>query len=78
MSTIYTYSSARQNLADLLEQATQEGEVKIRRKDGQIFVIKPEGQVDSPLAVESIDLDITTSEIIEFIYEGRRKLADQI
>jgi hypothetical protein len=77
MSTIDTYSSARQKLAALLEQAIQEGEVKIRRKDGQIFVIKPESRSDSPLAVESLGLDITTPEIIEFIHEGRRKLAEQ-
>jgi len=77
MSTIYTYSNARQKLAAVLEQAIQEGEVKIRRKDGQIFVIKPESQRDSPLDVEYIDLDVSMAEIIEFIYEGRRKVEDK-
>jgi len=33
----YSYSEARQKLASLLEQAAKEGEVRIRRKDGQIF-----------------------------------------
>ena len=30
-----TYSEAGQKLASLLEQAVREGEVKIKRKDGQ-------------------------------------------
>lgn len=68
----YTYSEARQKLASLLEQAAKEGEVRIRRKDGQIFVIRPQPRRDSPLDVAGIDLDITTSEILEFIEEGRR------
>lgn len=42
MSTVYIYSEARQNLASVLEEAVHEGEVRVRRKDGQIFVIVPE------------------------------------
>ena len=52
MSAIFTYSEARQNLASLLEKALQEGEVRVRRKDGQIFVIVPEVTHGSPLDVE--------------------------
>jgi PHD/YefM family antitoxin component YafN of YafNO toxin-antitoxin module len=37
---VYTYTEARQNLASLLDQAAREGEVRIKRKDGQVFVIK--------------------------------------
>ncbi len=37
---IYTCTEARQNLASLLDQAVQEGEVRVKRKDGQTFVIK--------------------------------------
>ena len=69
---VYTYSEARQKLASLLEQAIKEGEVKIKRKDGQTFVIRPETRVGSPLDVEGIDLGITTAEIVQFIHEGRR------
>lgn len=72
MATVYTYSEARQNLASLLDKAAQEGEVRIRRKDGQIFIIKHQTQTDSPLDVEGIDLGITTAEIVQFIQEGRR------
>jgi hypothetical protein len=69
---VYTYSEARQNLASLLEKAAKEGEVRIRRKDGQIFVIKPQPPEDSPLDVKGVDLGITTSEILQAIQEGRR------
>jgi antitoxin Phd len=68
----YTLSEARQKLASLLEQAEKEGEVRIKRKDGKVFVLKPQPRSDSPLDVEGIDLDITTAEILKFIEEGRR------
>ncbi len=69
---VYTYSEARQKLATLLEQAVREGGVKIKRKDGQAFVIKPERRVGSPLDVEGLELGITAAEIVQFIQEGRR------
>jgi PHD/YefM family antitoxin component YafN of YafNO toxin-antitoxin module len=72
MSAVYTYSEARQNLASLLEKAVREGEVRIRRKDGQIFIIIPEETQGSPLEVEGIDLGLTAEEIVEFIHEGRK------
>jgi PHD/YefM family antitoxin component YafN of YafNO toxin-antitoxin module len=72
MSTVYTYSEARQNLASLLEQAIQEGAVRVKRKDGQIFVIIPEIRNGSPLDIEGIDLDLSREEIVEFVHEGRR------
>ena len=74
---VYTYSKARQNLASLLEQASQEGEVRIKRKDGQIFVIRPEPRTGSPLDVESVDLGITTEEIIQFVQESRKPISEE-
>ena len=72
MSNVYTYSEARQNFASLLEKAIREGEVRIKRRDGQLFAISPVAAAGSPLDVEGIDLDLTKEEIIEFIQEGRR------
>ena len=72
MSAVYTYTEARQNLASLLDRAIREGVVRVKRKDGQTFAIRPEPQPGSPLDVEGIDLNITTSEIVQFIQEGRR------
>ena len=72
MSSVYTYSEARQNLASLLEKAIREGEVRVKRKDGQTFIIKPEIPGGSPLDIDGIDLDLTKEEIITFIQEGRK------
>lgn len=69
---VYTYSEARQNFASLLEQARREGAVRIRRKDGQSFVLKAEAPTGSPLDVEGLDLDLTTDEIVALVREGRR------
>jgi hypothetical protein len=70
---IYTYSEARQNLALLLAQASEEGEVKIRRRDGSVFIVKPEKPKRSPLDIKGIDLGISTAQIIRCIHEGRRQ-----
>lgn len=72
MSSVYTYSEARQNLASLLDKAVKEGEVRLKRKDGQMFRIVPATTSGSPLDVESIDINLTTEEIVEFIHEGRK------
>jgi antitoxin Phd len=68
----YTYSEARQCFASILDKATREGAVRIRRRDGRIFVIRPEQIEKSPLDVRGINLDINRDEIIEAIYAGRR------
>ena len=69
---VYTYSEARQKLAGVLEQAAREGEVRIRRRDGQTFVIRPEQRAASPLDVEGLDLDLRADEIVQMVREGRR------
>jgi antitoxin (DNA-binding transcriptional repressor) of toxin-antitoxin stability system len=69
---VYTYTEARQNLATLLDRALQEGEVLIKRRDGQVFVVKPQARPDSPLDIDGIDLNVTASEIVAFVQEGRR------
>ncbi len=70
----YTYSEARQKLSAVLDEAKREGAVRIRRRDGQVFVLKSERNVRSPLDVKGLDLHISRDEIIEFIREGRRKV----
>ncbi|MBN1956127.1 MAG: type II toxin-antitoxin system Phd/YefM family antitoxin [Anaerolineae bacterium] len=70
---VYTYSEARQNLASLLDQAAKEGEVRIRRKDGQVFVIRLQPRSDSPLDVKEVDLGISTDDIVKIVREGRER-----
>ena len=69
---VYTYTEARQKLASLLDQAAKEGEVRIKRKDGRVFVLRLLQRTQSPLDVEGIDLGISTQEIVDFIDEGRK------
>jgi len=69
-----TYLETQENLSVLLERAREEGEVRIRRTDGQIFVLKLEKPKRSALDVAGIDLGISTKEIVEFVREGRERL----
>jgi selenocysteine lyase/cysteine desulfurase len=46
---------------------------RIRRRDGQTFVIHPESPTGSPLDVEGLGLSVTAEEIVGFVHEGRRR-----
>jgi len=70
----YTYTEARQKLASILEQAAEYGEVRIKRRDGRVFVIKPEKREGSPLAVEGLKLGLGRGDILKSIEEGRREI----
>ena len=67
----YTYSEARQRLASLLNSARKDGAVRIRRRDGQRFVVKPETQKRSPLDVPTLDLQIRREEIVDIVRSSR-------
>ncbi len=69
---VYTYSEARQKLASVLDQVLLEGEVRIKRRDGQVFVIKVDVEQGSPFDVAGIDLEISATEIVQFVREGRK------
>jgi prevent-host-death family protein len=58
----FTYSEARQRLAALLERARREGAVRIRRKGGQVFVLRPERPAGSPLDVPAIAARLSREE----------------
>lgn len=70
---IYTYSQARQQFAEVLEQAGKEGEVLIKRRDGRMYSIRPAQTRESPLDVEGIDVNMTRDEIIRYIRETRER-----
>ena len=70
---IYTYSEARQNFASVLEMAQRDGAVRIRRKDGRSFLLRPESSETSPLDVEGVDLGVTGADIVEMIREARER-----
>lgn len=68
-----TYLETQQSLAVLLEQARQNGGVRIQREDGQTFILRPDTPIGSPLDVTGVDLGVSTKEIIDFIREGRKQ-----
>jgi hypothetical protein len=45
----------------------------VRRKDGQVFVIKPILKKKSPLDIPGVDLGVSTSEIVDIVRESREK-----
>jgi len=68
---VYTYSEARQRLASLLDQSRREGEVQIRRRDGQLFVLQPVATMGSPLDVPAVKANLRPGELGDLIREGR-------
>lgn len=70
---MYTFTEARQKLAALLDEAARRGEVRIKRRDGQVFVIRLQARNGSPLDVKGLDLNLGLPEILQSIQEGRRK-----
>lgn len=72
----FTYSNARQNLSRVLDTALKKGEVRIRRRDGTSFVIRPErvGKSKSPLDVKGIQTKVIgTGDILRAIKESRKE-----
>jgi hypothetical protein len=70
---VYTYSQARQNLARLLDEVKEDGEIRIKRRDGRTYVVKPLEEESSPLDVEGIDTDFTRNELNTIVREGRER-----
>ena len=69
----YTYSNARKNLSQVLNLAARQGQVKITRRDGKSFIIRPETKRKSPLDVKGVNIKgLTMPDIIEAIKEGRK------
>jgi len=75
---VYTFSEARQNFASILDHAENQGSVRIKRRDGQSFIITLEKPKDSPLNVKGLKLDLSREEIVEFIREGRREITNHL
>jgi prevent-host-death family protein len=72
---VYSYSEARQQLAELLNRATREGQVEIRRRDGNVFVVRPATRSGSPLDVPGIDAGLSRTEIVDLVRASRRSTA---
>lgn len=72
----YTFSRARQELASLLDRARDEGSVLIRRRDGQLFEVKPAPRSGrSPLDVPAVELDLAPGEMMAALRDSRTSTA---
>lgn len=69
---VYGYSEARQRFAEVLQEARQEGQAQVRRRDGQIFVIQPATQAGSPLDVPGVESDVSAPEVVSWVRNSRR------
>jgi Antitoxin Phd_YefM, type II toxin-antitoxin system len=70
---VFTFSEARQQLSAVLDLAQSEGEVRVSRRDGRMFVIQPVQSKKSPLAIVGITTYMTNDELLGFIHESRRE-----
>lgn len=71
----FTYSNARQNLSKVLDTALSRGEVKIRRRDGTSFVVRPETHkgAKSPLDIKGVNAKrLSRTEIVDAVKQGRK------
>lgn len=70
---VYTYSEARQRLARVLDEAGADGEIRIKRRDGSQFAVRPVAPATSPLDVPGVDSGLLRGEILAAIRESRER-----
>ena len=70
---VYTYSEARQRLARVLDEAREGGEIRIKRRDGTEFIVRPVRTEGSPLDVPGVDTGLEAADILAAIREGRER-----
>ncbi len=73
MST-YTYSTVRQKLSAILDEAKSTHSVFIKRQNGDLFQITSVPRKKSPLDVPSIQTQITTTDILSAIHTSRKAI----
>ena len=73
---VYTYSQARQNLAQVLNQSKGEA-VLIRRRGGDSFAVVPKPREGSPFDVPGVRTAAATADILAAVRESRSKTSKQ-
>jgi prevent-host-death family protein len=69
---VYTYSEARQRLADVLNIARTE-EVVIKRRGGEMFSVILKKDKKSPFDIPGIQTKATTKDILAAVKESREQ-----
>jgi prevent-host-death family protein len=73
---VYTYSEARQRLADVLNIARTE-EVVIKRRGGETFSIIFRKGRKSPFDIPGIQTEATTKDILEAVSASRERFPNE-
>ena len=69
---VFTYSEARKRLAEVLDLAEND-EIIIKRRNGETFSLKRTRKAVSPLDIEGMKLDISTTELVAAVRESRER-----
>ena len=67
---VYSFTEARQELAEVLAEASGSGAL-IKRRNGETYVIRRQKPVGSPLDVPGISTRATTEDILAAVVESR-------
>jgi antitoxin Phd len=70
---VYTYSEARKRLARVLDEAKAGIEVRIKRRDGSVFALRPVQSTRSPLDVPGVDTGLSAEDILGALRESRER-----
>ena len=73
---VYTYTEARRWFARVLDEARDGGEIRIKRRDGSEFSVRPVPSTGSPLDVSGVDTDVSIEDIMDAIRESRERDAN--
>jgi PHD/YefM family antitoxin component YafN of YafNO toxin-antitoxin module len=69
---VYTYSQARQKLAEVLDFARRE-EVRIKRRTGDSYSIRYRSDNESPFDIKPIKTKASTKDILEAVASSRAR-----
>lgn len=70
---VYTYSEARQRLARVLDEARKGGEIRIKRRDGSEFAVRPVRSGTSPLDVRGVETGLSRADILAAVRDSRER-----
>jgi hypothetical protein len=71
--TVYSDADLSSKLETVLNRARAEGEVRIKRSDGQEFVLRAVRTGGSPLDVGSIEANVSTEDVVRAVRDGRSR-----
>jgi len=69
---VFTYSEARKRLAEVLDLAEND-EVVIKRRNGEAFSLRRIKKAASPLDIDGLNPNISTTELIAAVRESRER-----